>query len=359
MNQRRRQDALRHALGEAQHALAQRSDPPVLPLVVLHVRVKHGEVTCFDRVAEGDETLVLERGAHRIDTLAFSADTVERGLDALGWRPLAALFVRIKPVLQALAAVAEAARLGLVDLLRRGVMQDEFATVPFDQLLNSLVAHDDDVASFAVLHVLGQPGVAEGDVGGFGKDVVAVVAGVVFEVAKPPVCSREFRGAFDDRWLPVGAVGLDGVVAGRGAGGLVSEVDAFDPVEGHAGFPCFRPGEEIGFQVSADQPNAVADPLVQCLVLAAEKSYGFDEAWDADEQVAAFMLTYVGERFAHFDGIVFRFRAGFEFIDRVGDLVGVHVVGVGTVFGVNNRVNHAFSEHGGGNPADESSGTAL
>lgn len=322
------------------------------------MRIEHGEVAGLDRLTEGNEALVLERGAHRVDALTFLADAVDRGLDAFGRRPFAALFVHIKSVLQALAAVAEPACLGLVDLLGRGIMQDEFAAVPFDQFLNVPVTYDNNVASFAVLHILGQPCVAEGDVGGFGKNVVAVVAGVVFEVAKPPVCSREFRGAFDDRWLPVGAVGLDGVVAGRGAGGLVSEVDAFDPVEGHAGFPCFRPGEEIGFQVSADQPNAVADPLVQCLVLAAEKSYGFDEAWDADEQVAAFMLTYVGERFAHFDGIVFRFRAGFEFIDRVGDLVGVHVVGVGTVFGVNSRVNHAFSEHGGGNPADESSGTA-
>lgn len=323
------------------------------------MRVKHGEVAGLDRVAKGDEALVLERGAHRVDALTFLADTVERGLDAFGRRPFAALFVRIKSVLQALAAVAEPACLGLVDLLGRGVMQDEFATVPFDQLLDSLVAHDDDVASFAVLHVLGQPGVAEGDVGGFGEDVVTVVAGVVFEVAKPPVCSGEFRGAFDDRWLPVGAVGLDGVVAGRGAGGLVSEVDAFDPVEGHAGFPCFRPGEEIGFQMSTDQPNAVANPLVQYLVLAAEESYGLDEAWDADEQVTSLVLTYVREHFTHFDGIVFGFRAGFEFIDRVGDLVGVHVVGIGAVFGVNDRVDHAFLEHGGGDPADKSSGTAA
>lgn len=134
--------------------------------------------------------------------------------------------------------------------------------MPFDQIPDVFVAHDDDVASFAILYILWQPCIAEGDVGGFGEHVVAVVTGVVFEVTESPIRGREFRGAFDDRRLSVGAVGLDGVVTGRGAGGLVAEVDALDPVERNAGFPCLRFNKKIRFQVSADQSHAVADSLV-------------------------------------------------------------------------------------------------
>lgn len=323
------------------------------------MRVEYGEVTGSDRLAESDEALVLERGTHRVDALAFRADAVERGLDAFGRRPFATLLVCMEPVLQTLTPVSETARLGLVDLLGRGIMQNKFAAMPFDQIPDVFVAHHDDVASFAILYILWQPCIAEGDVGGFGEHVVAVVTGVVFEVTESPVGSGQFRGGFDYWWLPVRAVRLDGVVAGRGAGSLMAEVDASDPVEWHAGLPGLRFGEEVGFQVSADQSHTVADPLVQCLVFMAKQSHGFDEAWDADEQVTSLMFTHVGECLAHFDRIVFGFRAGFQFVSRVGDLVGVHMVGVGTVFSMDDRVDHAFLEHGCGDPTDESSRAAA
>ena len=63
------------------------------------------------------------------------------------------------------------------------------------------------------------------------------------------------------RVITFGAFDFDGVIGGRGAGGLVAEVHARDFVEGHARLPRFGLGEEIGLQMPAHQADAVRDAL--------------------------------------------------------------------------------------------------
>ena len=163
-----------------------------------HVPVEHSEVVGGHGFAERGEALVLQDGAHGVDLPALLADAVEGWFDAFGGGPFAALLVDVEPVGEALPAVAEASGLGLVDLVRVRVVQHELVSVSVEQVLDGLVADDDDVAALAVGHVFGDPRVAEGHVRGLGEHVVAVVARVVLEVAEPPVRGGQLRRARDN-----------------------------------------------------------------------------------------------------------------------------------------------------------------
>ena len=72
--------------------------------------------------------------------------------------------MRVETVGQSLPAVTETARLGLVHLGGIGIMQYNLVSVCIDEILHVLVAHHDYVAAFAIVHVFGNPCVAEGHV---------------------------------------------------------------------------------------------------------------------------------------------------------------------------------------------------
>ena len=74
-------------------------------------------------------------------------------------------------------------------------MQDEFIPIPVKQILNGLIPNDDNIATFVIRHIFGNPCISESRVSGLGKHIIAVITRIVFEIAESPVCSRQFGNA--------------------------------------------------------------------------------------------------------------------------------------------------------------------
>ena len=111
--------------------------------------------------------------------------------------------------------------------------------------------------------------------------------------------------------------------------------------------------------MSAHQADAVADTLIQHRILTTQQANSLHETRDADEQVTPFMLSHVSQYLAHFHGIILGLGTGLQFLDRVRDLVGVHMFRIGTVFDVHDGVDQSVFQHSRGKPADHAAGTAA
>ena len=71
------------------------------------------------------------------------------------------------------------------------------------------------------------------------------------------------------------------------------------------------------------------------------------------------MLTHVSQYLAHFHGVILGLGAGLQFLDRMRDLIGVHMFRIGTVFDVHDGVDQSVFQHFRGKPADHAAGTAA
>lgn len=67
-------------------------------------------------------------------------------------------------------------------------------------ILNSAISHNHHIAPLTVGDVLRKPCVSEGDVCCLGKNIIAVVACIVFEIAQTPIRRGKLIGALDE-WI--------------------------------------------------------------------------------------------------------------------------------------------------------------
>ena len=114
-----------------------------------------------------------------------------------------------------------------------------------EQILNSLVAYHNHVAAFAIVHIFWNPCIAERHVRSLGEHVIAVVACIVLEVPKSPVCSGQFRSTSNHRILTVGTTDFNRIVGGRAAWCFVTEIYSSDTVQRYSCLPCLTFREEI------------------------------------------------------------------------------------------------------------------
>ena len=71
------------------------------------------------------------------------------------------------------------------------------------------------------------------------------------------------------------------------------------------------------------------------------------------------MLSHVSQYLAHFHGIILGLGTGLQFLDRVRDLVSVHMFRIRTILNVHDGVDQSFFQHFRSKPADHAAGTAA